>query len=154
VPRVLLDGYNLLLGEGRGAGEAARDRLVRDAARYRSGRAIEVVVVFDSRQGAGSSAAPVAGVRVEYARGDADSAILEMVRKSRSPRDLLVVTSDRRLAEQARDLGARTEDVATFRARADRRAAGKPREKQDRPSPSEVAEWLRVFGEKRGEDDW
>src|SRR6185369_8293600 len=118
-------------------------------------------VVFDSRAGGGTapSATVYPGVRVQLAKGDADAAILETVRTSRSPRDLLVVTSDRRLSASARDLGARTEDADRFRARAGKRGARRARgdapdqpDKAEKPaslSASEVDEWMRLFSVPR-----
>ena len=152
--RVILDGYNLLLTSGAGADERARESLVREAARYRGERGIEVLVVFDSRVGGGTrSATAYPGVQVEFARGEADAAILDIVRRSRSPRDLLVVTSDRRLADAARDLGARSEDVASFRARAATRKRSRAGPvTSPGPSAKEVAEWLSTFSKPRDEE--
>ena len=120
-----------------------------------------VSLVFESRGGSGEkrkTAFP--GVRVEFARGDADSHILDIVRRSRTPRDLLVVTSDRRLAEQARDLGARTEDNAAFWKRSATRvtaraAAGSSRRPDPgrKLSPLEVELWERAFRSRKKKDD-
>jgi predicted RNA-binding protein with PIN domain len=165
--RLVLDGYNVLLTTGRGAGEADRQALAREAAAYRADRGIDVLIVFDSRArspggggsgGEGGRTQALPGVSIEFAPGDADTAILEIVRRSRTPGDLRVVTSDRRLAAAARDLGARTIDVAEF----GRGNAAKRRQKGSRkPSLAhapalprkEVEEWLRVFGERKESKD-
>jgi predicted RNA-binding protein with PIN domain len=168
--RVILDGYNLLLAAGRGADDAARAALVREAARFRGERGVDVTVVFDARQGSGIRAATAyPGVSVLFARGEADAAILDLVRLSPAPRDLLVVTSDRRLAAAARDLGARVESGPAFAARRDARRAAprslrasQPASRQVRepgeakprdPSRAEVEEWLRRFAERAPDDD-
>jgi len=154
--RLLVDGYNLLQRAGRGVDEQARDQLVRDAARYRSTRRVEVVIVFDSRCG-GGHVEPTAhpGVRVEYAAGDADSAILDLVRRSPDPRDLLVLTADRALARKARELGAQTEEGMRL-LHPPHPAVRRP-PATDKPggiSAEEVDYWLREFSQPTDDEDW
>jgi predicted RNA-binding protein with PIN domain len=81
----------------------------------------EVTVVFDRRP---VSLEPHDRVRVVVARwkgrNAADHEIEVMVEDDEEPRALRVVTSDRRLAEKIRALGAITVPSGSFRARLDR----------------------------------
>lgn len=72
-----------------------------------SGRHGDVAVVFPSRRG----------------RNTADHEIVKMVAADQDPVSLTVVTSDARLIERVRDLGARVVTAGTFRRRLDRSAA-------------------------------
>ena len=122
---------------------------------YRRGRNVDVTVVFDSRRGRGQRfPSPYAGIEVEFAAGDADRRIVELVRRSSSRRDLVVVTSDRALADQVRDLGARTESSADFTRKCEpqeRRRGGPSAKTNPRLSRAEIESWEREFLEQRSE---
>ena len=77
------------------------DRRPRDVSPGRHG---EVTVAFASRRG----------------RNAADHEIVEMVARDDHPGSLTVVTSDERLIERVRELGARVTSSGTFRRRLDR----------------------------------
>ncbi|MFL6189360.1 MAG: NYN domain-containing protein, partial [Actinomycetes bacterium] len=70
------------------------------------------VVAFASRRG----------------RDAADDEIVRMLAEDQAPESVRVVTSDRRLAEQARQLGAAVTGSASFRRRMDQMLAGTPSE--------------------------
>jgi hypothetical protein len=63
----------------------------------------EIVLVVE---GAARHVRGVPGIRVVAARGSGDDAIVEVLRKSRDPENV-VVTADRALADRVRELGAR-----------------------------------------------
>ena len=156
--RVIIDGYNLLLAQADDASPEAREGLLRELARYKGNRRIDLLVVFDSRTGTGNlERTPFPGVTVEYARGSADDAIVERVRRSTTPRDVLVVTSDRELTGRVRALGARTEDRDSFRQRdAHRRKSGGARltDKTGPTSSEEIDYWLKEFENRETDDEW
>jgi predicted RNA-binding protein with PIN domain len=108
----LVDGNNVM---GQRVGwhrdrAGARRRLLRELARFVQATGTPVGVVFD---GAPDTAAPdgalVDGVRVHYAApgADADTRIVDLVRRAPPGAAPVVVTSDRQLSERVRGHGAR-----------------------------------------------
>jgi predicted RNA-binding protein with PIN domain len=122
--RYLVDGNNVM---GQRVGwhrdkQGARLRLLEELARFAQVDGVPVEVVFD---GAPDPHAPDGsthkGVRVHYAaRGsDADTRIRELVASDPDRSELQVVTSDRRLADDLRRLGARVTRSGELRRRLD-----------------------------------
>jgi predicted RNA-binding protein with PIN domain len=79
-------------------------------ASYAAGRRCAVTVVFDGAKGGdewGGEEAH-AGIRVVYSRRgvEADAVILDLIETSARPADVLLVSSDRSVADRARGLGA------------------------------------------------
>ncbi|MFO7675731.1 MAG: NYN domain-containing protein [bacterium] len=134
MPSYLVDGYNVIHREPalkplleRDA-EAARTGLISMLAGFRAGRRVRVTVVFDGRGGTGLDARTIAaGVQVVYAHFSetADARIVRLVRSSRHPRSLTVVSSDLGLVAQCRDFGASSLGAEEFLARC-REVAGRP----------------------------
>ncbi|GAB4246672.1 MULTISPECIES: NYN domain-containing protein [Deferrisoma] len=150
---VLVDGHNLI---GRGLRlpldrEAeGRRRVVERLGAWASGRREPVVVVFDGDRAGGAKARRVGALSVVYspAGRTADEEILRRLGRG-NPRAATVVTSDRRLADRARALGARVEPAEGFWARVwPAPGKGEEAEKPD-PGEAEVEEWLRVFRERK-----
>ena len=150
----LVDGNNVM---GQRVGwhrdrPGARRRLLGDLALFARLEAASLTVVFD---GAPDEHVPdgsdFMGVRVFYAeRGsNADERIKSMVDAARERRTLLVVTSDRRLADYVRRSGVRVERSGEFRKRLDaaRRRDDAPAH-GDEPAPShdELLREMRYFG--------
>ena len=151
----LIDGNNVM---GQRVGwhknkPGARRRLLDDVARFVAEKRVSAAVVFD---GAPEDHFPDGssrlGVRLFYAaRGsDADARIKEMVEASRERRTLIVITSDRALADYVRRCGARVESSSGFRGRLDALVANNNRE-PSRDAPPAGAhettdEWMRYFG--------
>ncbi len=84
---------------------------------------------------------------------DADSLIERLIERADGPRELIVVSSDRRIAKAARKRKAKALDSPSFmlqvladaeRARATPKRPGAAH--PGAPSPAEVAEWMRFFG--------
>ena len=161
---VVVDGYNLVfavadfaeLDFSQAIEEARREVLARLASLHRhSGE--RVTVVFDRRRPTGEAwhSERVGGVRVVFSRPPrtADDEIRALVSRSTAPRHILVVTSDRELAEACRKLGARVTGVRGFYSRLVRLSdtleaeAEEWRQKTRAPSAAEIAKWLRVFGD-------
>jgi predicted RNA-binding protein with PIN domain len=122
--RWLIDGMNLIGARPDGWWNDP-DRAMRALAQrlddYAAQSGDEVTVVFDRRP---VSLEPHDRVRVVVARwkgrNAADHEIEVMVEDDEEPGALRVVTSDRRLAERIRALGAITVPSGSFRARLDR----------------------------------
>ena len=120
----LVDGNNVM---GQRVGwhrdkAGARRRLLDELSRFSRDQGIPVEVVFD---GAPDAAVPDGAtdgpVRVHYAaRGsDADTRIKELVAQATEPGALIVVTSDQRLADAVRRVGARVVRAGALRRRLD-----------------------------------
>lgn len=108
---LIIDGYNLM-GAARGAHldpptdlELARETLLKHIRNLRLQKPARITVVFDST-GAKTTWESWAGMRVAFAGGGgrADEAIIRMVREN--SQGVVVVTSDRALAEACRRMGA------------------------------------------------
>jgi predicted RNA-binding protein with PIN domain len=136
----IVDGHNLL-GQTPGLSlTSPEDR-----------RELVATVFFDGEPPEGWRAdLHLGGVRVLHSgRGrSADDAILEMIRRSRAPSDVTLVTSDRALYERARHLGAKGILGHKFREMMSRDPRGRAHgaDKPERPSPEEVAYFLELFG--------
>jgi predicted RNA-binding protein with PIN domain len=157
----LVDGNNVMaqrVGWHRDKPRARRG-LMEELARFARSRRVSVMVVFDGAPeeffADGSS---YKGVRVFYAeRGsNADERIKQLVEASRERRTLIVVTSDRALADYVRRCGARVMRSGEFRKRMEEAAAqgGARREGEaDSAAEGELDEWMRYFGVAPGEDE-
>ncbi len=120
--RPLVDGHNAMyaLGIEHGKHENRR-RYLLDRVRAIEPRA---TVFFDARN-APAGLPPVAsesGLRVVYCQErEADHEIIDTVRDADEPREFLVVSNDREVTGRCRQLGARTESIAEFFDRPERR---------------------------------
>jgi predicted RNA-binding protein with PIN domain len=90
------------------------------------------------------------GVRVFYSeRGsNADERIKRMVEGTRGRRTLVVVTSDRKLADYVRRCGARLMRSGEFRKKMEEAIAGggAPEGADEPPAEGELNDWMRYFG--------
>jgi predicted RNA-binding protein with PIN domain len=155
----LVDGNNVMaqrVGWHRDKAGARRG-LLEELARFARARGVSVSVVFDGAPeeffADGSS---YKGVRVFYSeRGsDADERIKGMVEETRGRRTLLVVTSDRRLADYVRRCGAQVVRSGEFRRRMEGAAAGGGSEREgEPPAEGEMGEWMRYFGVAPEDDE-
>ena len=167
----LIDGYNYLhranLIGSRPLRVARRALAVR--LRPLGRRGDRVTIVWDAADGPPEAGGESAGLSVESvfpreSHRSADSAIVDYVRHAADPGSITVVTDDRDLARSARNLGAKVRSIAQAEAlvapeeaeAADRGSPGKvpwageegEDEKPPPPSPREVVDWLRYFGEE------
>ncbi len=141
---VLIDGHNLI---GRTPGlslerEAeGREVVLRRVGAWAAGRGDRVVVVFDGDRPGAAGQGAFGALRVVYAPagGSADQEILKRARPGTT-----VVTSDRGLAREARERGARVESSEAFRRRLG--PAPRPDRDETKPEAEEDPEfWLRLF---------
>ena len=158
----LVDGNNVM---GQRVGwhrdrAGARRRLMMELSRLARGERLKIEVVFD---GAPDEHFPdgsrFMGVGVFYAaRGaTADDRIKGMVDAARDRRTLVVVTSDRQLADYVRRSGVRVQRSGEFRRRLDAidEQGTEPREKGSSPrlSPDELLAEMRYFGVAPEDDE-
>ena len=161
--RYLIDGYNLLHAMGllRTAGppgphglEKARLGLLGHVRGGHGDGAPGVSVVFDAR-GAPPGAdteATYQGVHVHYALdGEADDLIEEFVRRDSAPRNLTVISDDRRVQQAARRRHCAVLGCLDYLDLLDRlrhppvAAAGDGAAKPDGVSAAEVERWMAEF---------
>ena len=155
----LVDGNNVMaqrVGWHRDKPRARRG-LMEELARFARARRVSVSVVFDGAPeeffADGSS---YKGVRVFYSeRGsNADERIKRMVEETRGRRTLVVVTSDRGLADYVRRCGAQVVRSGEFRRRMEEAVAEVGGAREGEPSvEGELDEWMRYFGVAPGEDE-
>ena len=131
-PRWLVDGMNLIGSRPDrwwNDPDRAVRRLIGELDRYAAATGDDVTAVFDRRP---PDVAPGRHGAVEVAfasrrgRNAADDEIVAMVAGDADPATARVVTSDRRLAERVRGLGARVEGSSRFRRRIDQVLASDP----------------------------
>jgi predicted RNA-binding protein with PIN domain len=151
----LVDGNNVMaqrVGWHRDK-PAARRALMDELARFAEVKRVRVSVVFDGAPekhfGDGAS---YRGVRVFYAeRGsNADERIKGLVEAARERRTLLVVTSDRALADYVRRCGAQILRAGEFRRRMEQTLSQAEGEREEDGGAGvgrgEVGGWMRYFG--------
>lgn len=156
MPRVVIDGYNLLFRDHE-PGAAPLDQLRADFLRRVDAArpaGTEVVVVFDGRPGPAvrdPGAAPGLSVRFAASPRSADDLIVRLVRSS-ARGSTTVLTRDRELGRRVKAAGAGLGDPDAFFRRPKHRS-GRPRraEKPRPPEGAELDEWERLF--RKNEDD-
>lgn len=159
----LIDGYNLLHaigllhGHARPQGlEKARCRLIGMLQGALDSEKGNVTVVFDAAHAPSGAAAEsqAQGIHVLFAVGhaQADDLIEQLIQHHSNPRELHVVSDDRRLQRAARRRHAVAVGCLDFvdelhRSRPmPKPAPGERPEKDVQPSPAELEAWLREFG--------
>ena len=129
--------------------EQSRVALLNRLAAYKQKKNIRVTVVFDGKSVGLESTGRKAGIDILFSRSpqDADTVIKNMVQKSRHRRSVLVVSSDRSVADYARTLGAESMKSEIFFQRFLSTPPSHPlEEKYDRRlSQEEIQEWLDIF---------
>jgi predicted RNA-binding protein with PIN domain len=148
----LIDGNNVMaqrVGWHRDK-PGARRALMDDLARFALGRRVRVAVVFDGApEKHFADGASYKGIRIFYSErsSNADERIKQLVEQSRERRTLLVVTSDRALADYVRRCGAQVIRSGEFRKKMEEAAADNSRQDEDEPSVNgELNQWMRYFG--------
>jgi predicted RNA-binding protein with PIN domain len=148
----LVDGNNVMaqrVGWHRDK-QGARRTLMDELARFALERRVSVAVVFDGApEKHFADGARYRGIRLFYSeRGsNADERIKQLVEQSRERRTLIVITSDRALADYVRRCGAQVIRSGEFRKKLEEMAANASPQDADEPSTSgELNEWMRYFG--------
>ena len=147
---ILIDGHNLI---GRLSQISLQDpddeeKLVSLLMSYRARTGKAITVVFDPGEtSALSQKRRRGGIETVFAPhgSSADAVIAKRVRRSRNPRDWLVVTSDRDLAETVARHGARVRSAEDFAQELGALRDGSPDWKDAPPSAEEVETWLSLF---------
>jgi predicted RNA-binding protein with PIN domain len=160
----LIDGNNVI---GQRVGwhrdkPGARRRLMTELARLSWVKKLRITVVFDGAPDPqfpdGSSCR---GVKIFYSRrgADADARIIEMVESERNKKNLVVVTSDGKLAAIVRANGVRVTRSGEFRAMLDAVIEAEsdrnpdPTEGISKESGGDLSDWMRYFGVDKSDDD-
>jgi len=123
-----------------------------------------VILVCDGMPGPGAATGKTGGISIRYAGKtgvSADELIMSLIRKSHSPRQLTIVSTDREIARAARRRRCRTLDsdrflrmIATDRAAQPRRPADPARPPMgDAISPRVIDEAETIWREGTGEDE-
>lgn len=159
---VLVDGHNLIgqipsLSLDAPDDEAQLVLLLRRYATRKRGR--RVVVVFDRGVYGHPQSLNGYGVECVFAKSprDADAEIARRVRAVKRPKDWLVVSSDRAVAGEARSRGIPVVSSQEFGRKL--LLAGRPNptvfEKgvERALTPSEIEEWMRLFGVEEEDDE-
>jgi predicted RNA-binding protein with PIN domain len=119
--RWLVDGINVIGSRPDGwwrDRHAAMGRLVEMLERFAEASGDEVAVVFEQAPSRPISSEVVEVAHAPRARADAaDDEIVRRLETEPHPEGITVVTSDRRLAARARDLGTGVEPSSSFRRR-------------------------------------
>jgi predicted RNA-binding protein with PIN domain len=147
----LIDGNNVI---GQRVGwhrdkEGSRRQLLQDLARLAHLKKMRLAVVFDGAPDQqfpdGSS---YCGVKIFYARAgsDADARIIEMAEAERNKKNLIVVTSDARLAARIRVCGVRVIRSGQFRQMMDDTIDTTSNDEEPNLREGEMDQWLRYFG--------
>ena len=109
--------------------DKATRRLIEELDAYARATGENLTVVFDRRIpdiAPGPHGAIEVGYASRHGANAADDEIVRMVAADEDPTTLRVVTSDRRLAERVRELGAPVNGTGNFRGRLDEVAAQTP----------------------------
>jgi predicted RNA-binding protein with PIN domain len=156
----LIDGNNVMAQQVGWHRDKARARrlLLDDLARFAAKKRVRLRVVFDGAPdpsfGDGSK---YKGVVVYYAKrgSDADERIKEFVEADRERQTLIVVTSDRKLADYVHRCGAKVVSSGAFRKRMEE--LDHVGEVDETASGAKVQEpdqgWMRFFGVSPEDDD-
>jgi predicted RNA-binding protein with PIN domain len=157
----LVDGNNVIGQRAKGYESwyrdkpAARRQFLNDLAVLTKAKKLRLAVVFDGAPDPSfPDGAGFRGVKVFYARpsADADDRIIEMVEAERNKKNLIVVTSDRKLADRVRVCGVRVMRSGEFRRMLeDARGGATPSESQVKDE--EAGEWLRYFGVDEADEE-
>lgn len=158
---VLVDGHNVIgqlpdIQLSDPDDEAKLVMLLRRYATQRRGR--KVVVVFDHGVYGHPQQLNGYGVTCYFARSpqDADTQIIRRIQSLKRPKDWILVSSDRQLIRVAKAQGMRIMRAQEFitRLQPPESKTHDQSEKPERyPTPREVKEWLRLFGEGEEQDD-
>lgn len=159
--KLLIDGYNLLHASGvfarKGQGELHSARLALLhwlGAHVPHEQLPHTTVVFDAKHAPPGCPRRLqhCGMTILFAAGhrEADDLIEQLIQRTTAPRDLTVVSSDRRLQRAARRRRASALDSPAWlrQLQAPGRCSDRTSERGKRPAPAdEIAAWLDEFGE-------
>lgn len=157
-PKILIDGYNYILrlenvdAENRHGLEEARERLIAKLASYRRERRVSLTVAFDGDDmGPHPHSYMKNGVKVIFSQppSNADTVIKKIIQSENTPKNLTVVTSDRAVADFAKQAGCETLKSENFQLRLSKMTEIIDHESKfgRELSDEEVQEWISLFNE-------
>jgi len=145
----LIDGYNLLISNGLGHSETARDRLARRLWAFFPGVGDRVIIVYDSRGKLGVEKRRISSSISEVYTASADRYLVRRVEQSHHPRSIILVTDDREIVFDLRAYKITRKSTAEFLKML---ASPSPRsfrpEKPEYETPENIERYLRLFGEE------
>ncbi len=158
-PHIIIDGYNYILRQSHidmsqeHALWDAREKLIHQMIGYLGQKRIRITIVFDGQDLKGiSKIRRPAGISVRFSKAPqkADPLILNIIRKSRHPKNITLITSDVSLSRQAAAYGCLTQTSEAFAAKltAPKKTMDYHGKYDVHMSPKEVQEWLKLFGEE------
>lgn len=163
--RYLIDGYNLLfrIAKPGRALEKKRAALIEELNQVIDDFKLKATVVFDGSHPSFSHAMRHHFAALEiiytYQNLSADQYIIEEVDSARRPEEIIVITSDRGLAQTCKNLGAKTQTIEAFVLSLKKKTTKqKKRQKESRPeaafkdSHAEINRLLAIFEKKLNED--
>ncbi|NOY78849.1 MAG: NYN domain-containing protein [Calditrichaeota bacterium] len=164
-PHIIIDAYNLIhrakdlreiLEQDL---ERSRTALLTRLETYRRKKQVQITVVFDGDTVGDRPVRTISGLHVIFSRNPekADPIIKNMVRRSKRRGSILVVSSDRSVADYARSMGARSMPSEEFYQRFLSFEQNNPlSEKYDQNlTESELKVWMDLFNSSQSspEDD-
>ena len=156
--RYLIDGYNLAHKITLPAGkvdparlDAARSELLALIAAAHGDAANTVTVVFDTKRTRRvESEQVISGIDVRFAVGEeADDMIERLIQAHTSPKQLTVVSDDRRLQAAGRQRHCRVLGCSQYLDQLERRPLKNKVAEPEKPATGDLAEWLAAFQEDR-----
>ncbi len=154
----LIDGHNVI---GQTPGLSLDDpddeaKLVALVRRFCLRERRKATIIFDGGLPGGLSQLSNSDVTVIFASDRhtiADDLLLNRIRAERNPGGLIVVSSDQKIADAARQRRMKVESARGFAQRLTKAAksGGSTPEKERGLSKDEVAEWEALFGRKKGD---
>jgi len=149
----LVDGNNLI-GQTPGLrlhDEKSRQELIRRLCAYQHRKGGQYTVHFDGEPERGPSRpeSRLGGVTIRYSGHGvtADESIIRVVKRSAAPGECIVVSSDRQLRTECKNLGAKLMSCSELNREMGRQLAQPFRSWEKPLSPNEIREWLKIFGE-------
>ena len=164
---ILIDGYNLLystdiVSDNQADLETQRDELLRKLQNFAVKKRSKIIVVFDAKEKIHGGKIHLSFVKVIFSPPGklADDVIRSMIRKSKKPQNLVVVSSDNEIRRTARDHSATSVTSQEFanqlhRIKFGENSGRKNKEIGQKYNPemddAELAYWKTLF-ENREED--
>ena len=152
----IIDGYNYILRlfhidfSHEHALWDAREKLIHQMIAYLGQKKLHITIVFDGQdiRGFAKKARP-AGIKVRFSKAPqkADPLIINLVQKSKTPRNITVVTSDKSLADVCKSYGCSTLSVESFsnKLAAEHQRVELSKKYDVNMTSKEVEEWMQLF---------
>ncbi len=173
---IIIDGYNVIfkiseLGytTEKSDIEVLRNKFLNILEQYKEKRKHKLIVVFDGKGHGNSMATGTAGIDVVFSSEglEADDEIKRMVRNSKNPKHITVITSDRDIEQHVKKYGCKVVDALDFYNDIKKKLSGsqvsrndkrlfadggddEPMSKYNGPSKAEAEYWLKVFSNETG----